>query len=207
MRRTAIPLLLLFLASPRLILADDIPPPPPVAQEEAPVPAVESSASDYDRDSTTPPPAEKAPAPDSVPAAAESVAPEAPSLTDAGPAIPLAPSVAPAPIRIPDLSGEWCGSWKSCSNGHNGPMRASFCRLCNGDYQVTFCGRFCKVIPFRYTTTLKTTGYSDGVVYLSGSQSLGPILGTFSYNAWANERQFASGYSASKDRGEFHLAR
>lgn len=120
-----------------------------------------------------------------------------------------APAAAPAQnIRIPDLTGEWCGSWQSCVNGHKGPMRASFCRLCNGNYQVTFTGRFCKLIPFRYTTTLNVTGYTDGVVYLSGSQNLGPIFGTFTYNAWANDRQFASGYSAgSKDQGQFNLSR
>jgi hypothetical protein len=87
-------------------------------------------------------------------------------------------------------------------------MRASFCRPCNGNYQVTFTGRFCKLIPFRYTTTLNVTGYADGVVYLSGSHKLGPILGTFSYNAWANDRQFSSGYNAgSKDQGTFTLSR
>ena len=72
---------------------------------------------------------------------------------------------------------------------------------------MTFAGRFCKLIPFRSATTLDVTGYSDGVVYLSGSQNLGPIFGTFTYNAWANDRQFASGYSANKDQGQFILSK
>ena len=119
------------------------------------------------------------------------------------------PVTAPVPsVRVVDLSGNWCGSWQSCVNGHKGPMRASFCRLCDGNYKVTFVGRFCKVIPFRYTTTLNVTGYADGVgVYLSGSQSLGLILGTFTYNAWANDRQFVSGYSANKDQGQFVMSK
>jgi len=140
------------------------------------------------------------------------VAETAPSAVQPGPEAPAAPVATPvttpgASIRIPNLNGDWCGSWQSCTNGHKGPMRASFCRLCDGNYKVTFTGRFCKLIPFRYSTTLNVTGYTDGVVYLSGSQNLGPIFGTFTYNAWANDRQFASGYSANKDQGQFVLAR
>lgn len=87
-------------------------------------------------------------------------------------------------------------------------MRARFCRLCNGNYEVTFCGRFCKLIPFRYKTTLNVTGYTDGVVYMSGSHNLGPVFGTFTYNAWANDCQFVSSYTAgSKDQGQFSLSK
>lgn len=86
-------------------------------------------------------------------------------------------------------------------------MRATFCRRCDGHYDVTFAGRFCLLIPFRYTTTLHVTGHKDGVVYLQGSQHLGPIFGTFSYNAWSNGCQFASGYCSKKDQGQFVLSR
>ena len=141
-----------------------------------------------------------------APATSEQTAAAPAPTSAASVATPVA--VATQAMRIPDLTGDWCGSWQSCVNGHNGPMRASFCRLCNGNYKVTFTGRFCKLIPFRYTTTLNVTGYADGVIYLSGSQNLGPIFGTFTYNAWANDRQFASGYNAgSKDQGQFNLSR
>lgn len=154
------------------------------AQEQPPAPPTPESSS-----TAAPPPTPAADAPAPAPAAA-----------------PVA--TAASTIRIPDLTGDWCGSWQSCVNGHKGPMRASFCRLCDGNYQVTFTGRFCKLIPFRYKTTLNVTGCSDGVIYLSGSHNLGPILGTFTYNAWANDRQFASGYNAgSKDQGQFNLSR
>ncbi len=122
-------------------------------------------------------------------------------------AAPAGTAPATQPVRVPDLNGDWCGSWQSCTNGHKGPMRASFCRLCDGNYEVTFSGRFCKLIPFRYKTTLTVTGHSDGVVYLSGSQNLGPLFGTFSYNAWANDCQFVSGYCSKKDQGQFVLSR
>jgi hypothetical protein len=67
--------------------------------------------------------------------------------------------------------------------------------------------RFCKVIPFRYSTTLQVTGYSDGIVYFAGSHNLGPLLGTFANNAWANDRQFVSAYTANRDQGQFSLSR
>lgn len=139
-----------------------------------------------------------------------STVPAAPGPETAAEAAPVTqdvPQPTPRPVYVPDLSGDWCGSWLSCSNGHKGPMKASFCRLCNGNYRVTFVGKFCKVIPFRYTTTLNVTGYKDGLVYLSGSHYLGPVLGTFTYNAWASDRQFASGYGSKLDQGQFCLAR
>lgn len=119
-----------------------------------------------------------------------------------------APASATAPTNVPDLSGTWTGTWQSCVNGHHGPMNATFCRRCDGHYDVAFNGRFWKLIPFRYKTTLTVTGYgTNGKVYLSGSHHLGPVLGTFSYNAWADGGQFVSGYCARKDNGQFVMSR
>lgn len=122
---------------------------------------------------------------------------------------PVAAEAAPAPkpIRIPDLTGNWCGDWSSCTNGHKGPMRASFCKRCDGNYDVTFVGRFALLIPFKYTTTLTVTGYGDGVVYLTGCHHLGPLFGTFTFNGWANDREFVANYCSKKDQGQFHLFR
>src|SRR5689334_6971319 len=53
-----------------------------------------------------------------------------------------------------DLSGPWVGSWQSDGTGHRGPLRATFTRINNTQYQVTFRGRFFKVIPFRYSLVL-----------------------------------------------------
>src|SRR5262245_42563430 len=86
------------------------------------------------------------------------------------------------PVICTDLSGCWCGYWQSCVNNHTGPMNATFCRRCDGHYDVTFNGRFWKLIPFHYKTTLCVTGCQDGKVYMSGSHYLGPVLGSFSYN-------------------------
>src|SRR5262245_24887851 len=93
-----------------------------------------------------------------------------------------APAEATNPANCPDLSGCWSGYWVSCVNNHTGPMNARFCRRCDGHYDVTFNGRFWKLIPFHYKTTLCVTGCQNGKVYLSGSHYLGPVLGNFSYN-------------------------
>jgi hypothetical protein len=79
--------------------------------------------------------------------------------------------------------------------------------MTDGNYQVTFVGKFCLLIPFRYTTTMTVTGQKDGVVYLAGSQNLGPLFGTFTYSAWANDCQFVSSYCSRKDQGQFTLTR
>lgn len=124
------------------------------------------------------------------------------------PAAQPADAAAPAePVSIPDLSGRWRGYWISCVNNHTGPMNANFCLRCDGHYDVTFNGRFWKLIPFHYKTTLTVTGYENGKVHMSGSHFLGPILGSFSYNAWSDGCQFISAYCARKDNGQFVMNR
>ncbi|MBX3441923.1 MAG: hypothetical protein KF774_05910 [Planctomyces sp.] len=117
------------------------------------------------------------------------------------------PAAEVAPVHVPDLTGTWTGQWKSRTSGHKGPMRAKFCRLDACRYEVTFCGRFCVLVPFRYTTVLTVTGCSDGCVALRGSERLGPLFGTFSMNARASGTQFVSNYCSEKDRGQFTMTR
>lgn len=114
----------------------------------------------------------------------------------------------PAAIVAPELSGRWSGQWSSSHNGHNGPMHATFERVDSQHYQVHFNGRFWKLIPFKYTAVLTVTGVdAHGRVLLAGSHRLGPVLGTFSYNAWASDTQFVAGYCSEKDHGQFTLTR
>lgn len=112
-----------------------------------------------------------------------------------------------APAAAPDLSGAWSGSWSSYRNRHNGPMTAQFSRIDDAHYQVHFHGRFWKLIPFNYNVVLTVTGVDNGRVLLSGSHRLGPVLGTFSYNAWATDTQFVAGYCSEKDQGQFSMVR
>lgn len=117
------------------------------------------------------------------------------------------PVVAPA-IVVPDLTGKWSGQWFSCKNSHHGPLHATFCKVNDNCYKVTFHGRFFAVIPFRYSTTMTVTGYTaNGQVMLSSSQRLGPLLGTFCMNATASNCHFEAKFESRNDHGKFVLNR
>lgn len=115
-------------------------------------------------------------------------------------------AVLPAAARAVDLSGCWCGSWESCSTGHQGPLFAEFVPCGDSQYEVHFRGRFFKLVPFKYSVTM-TAQEQDGVVHLSGSQYLGRLFGTFSFTATASETCFSASYESCKDHGQFELSR
>lgn len=105
------------------------------------------------------------------------------------------------------MCGFWKGEWKSSDNGHHGPLRAEF-RSCHGDCcDVVFTGRFCAVVPFRYRLTLQATPQEDGSVKLSGSRSLGLLLGTFHFSGEIRDDQLHAEFSAAEDHGVFELSR
>lgn len=109
--------------------------------------------------------------------------------------------------RAADLSGCWEGRWESCTSGHQGPLKARFCKLDDTHYRVDFSGRFFKVFPFHYSVTLMVTGQEGDGLLLSGSSYLGRMFGTFYYNARATECSFVADYTSCKDRGRFILHR
>ncbi len=109
--------------------------------------------------------------------------------------------------RATDLSGRWHGNWKSCTDGHSGPLNASFCKLDDTQYRVNFSGRFLKIIPFQYSVTLNVVSDIDGVVKLAGDSYLGRRYGTFHYEATATETKFTADYTSCKDDGRFVLSR
>lgn len=116
--------------------------------------------------------------------------------------------VSQAPVLIDtDLSGTWSGQWCSQSTGHRGPMKAQFCRINSCQYEVTFSGRFCKLIPFRYKAILCASVGDDGCVHLRGSKNLGFLFGTFNFSGTASESRFDARYWASSDCGTFTLSR
>jgi len=106
----------------------------------------------------------------------------------------------------PNLAGSWSGNWISDGSGHKGPMKAVFKSVGTDSYEVTFSGRFFKVIPFRYKATLTVTGKEGDKLILTGSQKL-LGFGTFEYNALADEGSFIANYSTKKDNGRFELYR
>ncbi len=62
-------------------------------------------------------------------------------------------------------------------------MNATFCRRCDGHYNVTFNGRFFELTLLHFKMKLTVTGMQDGKVLMSGSHFLGPLIGTLNYNA------------------------
>jgi hypothetical protein len=105
-----------------------------------------------------------------------------------------------------DLSGAWSGQWDSVTTGHTGPLRATFCRISDSQYQVEFRGRFFKVLPFHYSVVLNAVEEGD-TVRLSGDSYLGRMFGWFHYEAIASGDCFTASYSSCKDSGEFRLTR
>jgi hypothetical protein len=124
-------------------------------------------------------------------------------------ALLLTGSIAAAqqPVAVPDLTGNWSGHWESCKNGHHGPLSARFCKADDGHYKVVFRGRFLKVVPFRYATTLTVTGYDGDRVFLGASKRLGPVLGSFSMDADATSSDFTARFTSRDDNGLFVLRR
>lgn len=106
----------------------------------------------------------------------------------------------------PNLSGSWSGNWISDGSGHKGPMKAVFRSVGTDSYEVTFSGRFFKVIPFRYKATLTVTGKDGDKLILTGNQKL-LGFGTFEYSALADNGSFMANYSSKKDNGRFELYR
>ena len=106
----------------------------------------------------------------------------------------------------PNLAGNWSGNWFSDGSGHKGTMKAVFRSVGTDTYEVTFSGRFFKVIPFRYKATLSVTGKEGNKLTLTGSQKL-LGFGTFEYSALADDGSFMANYSSKKDNGRFELYR
>lgn len=86
-------------------------------------------------------------------------------------------------------------------------MQATFCRIDCSHYEVTFKGRFCKLIPFRYKAVLCATPGDDGCVHLHGSKRLGPIFGTFNFRGSASQTRFVATYWSERDHGTFTMCR
>lgn len=107
----------------------------------------------------------------------------------------------------PDLSGRWSGYWVSDKNGHHGPLRATFRHVSADCYRVTFTGRFWKVVPFVYSVNLTVTGWTADAVTLSGSTPVGPVIGTFRYEAVATQCEFEARFTSKNDWGRFVLSR
>ena len=119
----------------------------------------------------------------------------------------------PQPVAQPDalnaglLAGHWSGRWFSCKTGHNGRLRATFCRINETQVQARFSGSFCKIFPFRYNAVLQIVHEEEGLIQLRGSRKLGPLMGTFSYQATLTADEFKASYRSKRDCGQWNMTR
>jgi hypothetical protein len=106
-----------------------------------------------------------------------------------------------------ELDGRWRhGFWTDINTGHEDALRARFREKEDGNYRAVFTGRFAKVIPFRFATTLNVVGHDGNQVIMAGeSRVLG--FGRFSYHAIGDGGHFNAQYSSRRWRGEFQLSR
>lgn len=113
-----------------------------------------------------------------------------------------------AEVFVPvDLSGTWKGSWLSCKSGHKGKLRATFCRLNEKQVQAVFVGSFAKILPFRYKAVLDVVHEESGMIVVRGSKRLGPLMGTFSYQATITADRFDATYNSKRDWGKWSMSR
>ena len=106
-----------------------------------------------------------------------------------------------------DLSGAWRGNWNSCRTGHRGRLNATFCRIDDHQVQARFRGTFARIVPFRYRAVLNVVHEEPGMMVLSGSKKLGPIMGSFSYDATIVGNRFDATYHSRRDHGRWQMSR
>ena len=102
--------------------------------------------------------------------------------------------------------GGWSGKWLDTNKGHEGPLHARFQEDCAGNYRVVFTGKFAKVIPFRFKTTLNVVGHDGDKIVMAGESRIA-FFYRFSYNAVADANSFTAQYHSKRWTGEFNLCR
>ena len=107
-----------------------------------------------------------------------------------------------SPAKSAEPVGRWSGEWVSSSTGHQGPLRARIRQVDSGTYRALFAGRFAKVIPFIYPSTLRRIPGSCNR-YQSATRM--PLLGEYRMNATISSGQFQAIYHSKNDTGIFRM--
>ncbi len=106
-----------------------------------------------------------------------------------------------------ELDGKWRhGTWFDANTGHEDVLRARFREKADGNYRVVSTGRFARVVPFRFATTLNVVGHDGDKVIIAGESRIAGLIG-FSYHAVADEHTFNAQYQSRRWTGEFNLTR
>lgn len=112
-----------------------------------------------------------------------------------------------AAVSAGELDGRWPnGSWTDTNTGHEDVLRGRFRERRDGNYRVVFSGRFAKVIPFRFATTLKVVGHDGDKVIMAGESRIMGLM-RFSYDAVADGSTFNAQYQSKRWSGDFNLSR
>lgn len=112
----------------------------------------------------------------------------------------------PATATAQPITGRWVGDWRTETNGHHGPLRATVTPAGDG-YDVRFSGRFAKVLPFTYRQHLTITGTAGDTVLLGAERRL-PLFGTFRMDATVSATRFDARFSSGRgEAGRFLLHR
>lgn len=115
--------------------------------------------------------------------------------------------LAAAKTNADDLEGRWSsGSWIDTNSGHQGPLRGYFRPTSDCNYRAVFTGKYAKIVPFRFSTTLNVVGREGDKTYLAG-ESRFPLFGRFTYSGVADGHHFNMQYDSRRWRGEFNLER
>ena len=104
------------------------------------------------------------------------------------------------------LTGRWTGSWHSETTGHHGPIRAKIRMDDDGNMVVRFHGRYAKIFPFWYRTTLEQSNQGDGIHYVA-QHDLGKRWGMFTLDAYLEGETLKAQYQSQDDIGGFVLTR
>lgn len=122
-------------------------------------------------------------------------------------AITLGIFLAAGACRAADLAGCWEGTWKSCTSGHHGKLKAQIVKLDENRYCCRFSGTFFMVLPFQYSVIL-TAEPGDDVLTFMGRSNLGRLAGgTYRYTGHADDCKFHATYRSCKDQGVFDMRR
>lgn len=108
---------------------------------------------------------------------------------------------------VGDFQGRWEGTWRSESNGHNGPLRAIIVRQDNGGYRTWFHAGYGGIFTFEHQITLNAR--PDGNFHaFEGSADLGWLAGgVFHHSGKASDKLFYSTFKAEGDHGIFEMWR
>ncbi len=113
-----------------------------------------------------------------------------------------------AGVKSEGLEGQWAGTWRSNTNGHNGSLRCIMTKVDGQTYRARFFARyFSELLAFEYTVDLKPQKRGDAI-FFEGKANLGTAAGgIYTHKGHVKNDHYQSTYHASGDQGVYQLRR